>query len=93
MPLGLRVVPEEVEEVNVPLAEVAIADGKDIRLDRLLVRCGLADSVTDAARKIKQSSVLVGGVVRTHHSYRLENEPPVRLSIRVGKRIKIAAIH
>jgi tyrosyl-tRNA synthetase len=85
-------VPQDVEEVSINILDIATTGGNDIRLDRLLVRCGLAESTTDAARKLKQNSVLVEGTVRNHHTLRLESAPPVRLSIRVGKRIKIAVI-
>ena len=56
-------VPDVVEEVAVSYGDVQwtgaeAADGKLwIRLDRLLVKIGLADSATDAARKLKQNSV------------------------------------
>ncbi|HEX8817603.1 MAG TPA: tyrosine--tRNA ligase [Terriglobales bacterium] len=84
-------VPEDVEEVKVSIAEVTAGDNNDIRLDRLLVRCGLADSVSDAARKLKQGSVRVEDVVRNHHTYRID-KLPARLPIRVGKRVKIALV-
>jgi tyrosyl-tRNA synthetase len=84
-------VPESVDEISVAIADITAGDQYDVRLDRLLVRCGLADSVTDAARKLKQGSVRVEEIVRNHHTYRL-NSLPVRLPIRVGKRIKVAVI-
>ncbi|HXM19732.1 MAG TPA: tyrosine--tRNA ligase [Terriglobales bacterium] len=83
--------PEGVEEVSVDIADISAEDPYDVRLDRLLVRCGLADSVTDAVRKLKQGSVRVEEIVRNHHTYKL-NKLPVRLPIRVGKRIKVAFI-
>jgi tyrosyl-tRNA synthetase len=99
-------VPESVEEVFVKLAEIewsiSEASGLNvagdqalgIRLDRLLVKCGLADSATDAARKIKQGSVRVGGDV--FHDPRvgltLPSVSPLKLPLRVGKRLKIAVI-
>jgi tyrosyl-tRNA synthetase len=62
-----------------------------IRLDRLLVVCGLADSATDAARKLKQ------GAVRVNDN--LEQNPRImftglsaRLTLRVGRRVKVAVI-
>jgi tyrosyl-tRNA synthetase len=62
-----------------------------IRLDRLLVICGLADSTTDAARKLKQ------GAVKVNDS--LEQNPRIilaglqtRLTLRVGRRVKVAVI-
>src|SRR5271170_757675 len=65
-------VPESIEEVPVRLAEIEWSISGDtgvnvagdqtlgIKLDRLLVRCGLADSATDATRKLKQGAVKVG---------------------------------
>jgi len=86
-------VPEDVEEVIVEFQEISNAERDGIRLDRLLVRCGLADSGTDAVRKLKQGSVRVEDIVRNHHTYELgQRGLPVRLPIRVGKRIKIAVI-
>src|ERR1035437_2087603 len=60
-------VPEEAEEVLVEFAEIATTERDGIHLDRLLVRCGLADSRTDAARKLQQGSVRVEEIVRNHH--------------------------
>jgi tyrosyl-tRNA synthetase len=64
-----------------------------IRLDRLLVICGLADSATDAGRKLKQGSVRVLDNVETKTRTQIGFEGSTsRLSLRVGKRIKIAVI-
>jgi tyrosyl-tRNA synthetase len=79
-------VPEDVEELDVSFSDVSAGGELDIRLDRLLVRCGLAESVSDAARKLKQNSVRVGAIVRNHHTYRLEM-CPVKLTLRVGKKV------
>jgi tyrosyl-tRNA synthetase len=51
-------VPEDIPAV--PLPEGCTKDGA-IRLDKLLARIGLADSVTDATRKIKAGSVEING--------------------------------
>ena len=90
-------VPDLVEEVAVSYGDVQwtgaeAADGKLwIRLDRLLVKVGLADSATDAARKLKQNSVRVEDKV--------EGAPhiavlglPAKLRLRVGRKIKAALI-
>ncbi len=84
-------VPANVEEVLVEFSEVATAEKDGIHLDKLLVLCGLADSRTDAVRKLKQGSVRVEDIVRNHHTYQLP-KIPVRLPIRVGKRIKVAVL-
>jgi len=105
-------VPEDVEEVQVSLAEILGPSGDDkqilmsgldattgaiqtlhVSLAKLLVKCGLADSNTDALRKIKQNSVRVGGQTRTSPRFGIGSCPlPHRLQIRVGKRVKIAVI-
>src|SRR5499427_6289677 len=86
-------VPQDVEEVEVEFQEIANTERDGFRLDKRLIRCGLADSGADAARKLKQGAVRVEDIVRNHHTYELEGRGlPVRLTIRVGKRIKIAVI-
>jgi len=72
-----------------------------VRLDRLLVKCGLADSVSDAVRKLKANSV---SILDQHISGREypEQRPRImvtfqgsstKLMLRVGRRVKIAVIH
>jgi tyrosyl-tRNA synthetase len=73
-------VPDDVEEVAVELSETRV------RIDKLLARAGLAESVSDAARKLKQGSVKVNGEV--------ENDPTATLDLstdvvlQVGRKIK-----
>jgi tyrosyl-tRNA synthetase len=92
-------IPESAEEVSIALAEVGHVVDPDrvpnatIRADRLLVRCGLAASATDAARKIKQGSVKVGDQVHTEPYIHWPGPPPARFSVRLGKLLKIAVIH
>jgi tyrosyl-tRNA synthetase len=99
-------VPESIEEVFVNLAEIAWsiseASGVNvagdqalgIRLDRLLAKCGLADSATDAARKIKQGSVRVGDTVFRDPRIGLPSSSvsPLKFRLRVGKQLRIAVI-
>jgi tyrosyl-tRNA synthetase len=94
-----REVPENVEEVLVNIKKIEVShDQSDrvlVRLDKLLVECGLTDSTTDANRKIKQRSVKVENEVRTEPRILLFHPPvggSLKLSLRVGKRLKIAAI-
>ena len=54
-------VPEDVESVTVPFADVANKEGTAIRADRLLVAVGLASSVSEANRKIDENAVRVDG--------------------------------
>jgi len=93
-------VPEEVEDAQVDLKRIEVSrDESDrvlIRLDKLLLECGLADSTADANRKLKQRAVRVENVVTTDPRMLLlkaSGNGPVRLALRVGKRLKIAVIH
>jgi tyrosyl-tRNA synthetase len=63
-----------------------------IRLDRLLFICGLADSATDASRKIKQGAVRVFDQVWDDPRLLVDSGFPIRLLLRVGKKIKRAIV-
>jgi len=84
--------PENVEKVDVPYPEVAAAgrDGHAVKLDKLLARCGLAESVSDASRKIKQNAVRVNGDVKTELI--LPVQLPTELLVRVGRNMRRVAI-
>jgi tyrosyl-tRNA synthetase len=100
--------PESMDEVRVQYQQVRMegspsSDGDTylwVRLDRLLVICGLADSVTDAVRKIKASSVEILRPGRDrgepwespHLPIVFRGERVFKLTIRVGKKIKEALI-
>jgi len=73
-------IPEDVEEVTVEITE------NRVRLDKLLARVGLADSVSDAVRKIKQKAVRVNGEVKTDPLSPLDIRE--RLTLQVGRKIK-----
>jgi tyrosyl-tRNA synthetase len=75
-------VPEDLEEIETSM-EVT-SDGR-IRLDKLLAKVGLADSVTDAARKIRQKAVKVNAEVQTDSLISIDNQP---LILQVGRKIK-----
>jgi tyrosyl-tRNA synthetase len=90
-------VPEDVEEVSASIEEIGgsiDAQGRAlVRLDRLLVKCGLAESTTDAVRKLKQGSVRVEDeVVTDPRMILLPSAGPLKLTLRVGRRLKIAVI-
>jgi len=92
-------VPQSVEEIFLALAEiggyVADTDGgpaATLRADRLLVKCGLAASTTDAARKLKQGSVRVDDHVLKEPYFSQTGPSPMRLPLRVGKQLRIAVI-
>jgi len=93
-------VPEDVEKISITLVEIGgYISGADrdaqatVRADRLLVRCGLAASMTDAGRKLKQGSVKIDGdVQRELYFVWPAQHPPMRLPLRVGKQAKIAVV-
>ena len=73
-------IPEDVEEVTVELTE------DKVRLDKLLALVALADSVSDAARKVKQKAVKVNGELQTDPATYLDVKQPTTLQ--VGRKIK-----
>lgn len=73
-------IPEDVEEVTVEVTE------EKVRLDKLLAQVGLADSVSDAARKLKQKAVRVNGELKTDPVTYLDIAQQVTLQ--VGRKIK-----
>jgi tyrosyl-tRNA synthetase len=95
-------VPEDVEEVGVQLREVWAADDQEaifdavaqgtnwpdcrIKLDKTIAKAGLADSTTDAVRKLKQKAVSVNGEVKTDPV--IFWNPTSQMMLRVGKRIR-----
>ncbi len=72
-------VPAEIETVALP--EGVLKDGA-IRVDKLLARIGLTESVSDAARKIKAGAVEINGVKWTALTW---TESAPELLIQVGK--------
>jgi tyrosyl-tRNA synthetase len=78
------------DEVPDDLAEIVASvestpDGR-VRLDKLLAREGLADSVSDAVRKLKQKSVRVNGQVITDPIAHIDLSQA--LVLQVGRKIK-----
>jgi tyrosyl-tRNA synthetase len=84
-------VPENVEQVSLKFADVAAhGDHQAVKLDKVLAKAGLADSVSDGQRKIKQKAVKVDGKV--HAEPVLQVAVPAELTVRVGRLIKKVAI-
>ncbi len=84
-------VPQDIEEVNIAIADVAAPSvSGSVKLDKLLARAGLADSVADGARKIKAKSVRVDGEVKLDPILRVSVGD--KLTIRVGRLLKRVAI-
>jgi tyrosyl-tRNA synthetase len=81
---------DDLEEVALMFADVAGPKG-ELHIPKLLVRLGLATSGAEASRKIDEKAVRIEGDV----SGRLRpwfNELPARLTVRLGKRAKVAVI-
>jgi tyrosyl-tRNA synthetase len=92
-------VPEDVEEVFIALAEIGghVVDtdrgpAAKVRVDRVLVRCELATSTSDAGRKLKQGSVRIDDHVLTEPYFDWPGPSPMRLPLRVGRRLRVAVI-
>jgi len=99
--------PGHIDEIQVSYENVKTDDAPSasndtylwIKLDRLLVSCGLADSITDAGRKRKARAVYLlrpdGSVGEVWEDLVLPvvfSGFPVRLPIRVGKKVVAAVI-
>jgi len=83
--------PENIEQVSVKFDDVAAkGDHKAVKLDKVLAKAGLADSATDAQRKIKAKAVKVDGKV--HAEPVLPVTLPAELTLRVGRFVKKIAI-
>ncbi len=74
--------PADTETVDLP---PSVSTEKGVRVDKLLAALGLADSVTDATRKLKAGSVEINGNI--HKDLLLARATGV-LVIRVGKKWK-----
>ncbi len=81
-------VPDELEEVHLRASDIGLDGGaKQVRLDRLLHKAGLAESATDAGRKIKAGAVKVDSeVVSSPHL--AVSGMPASWVVRVGKKMK-----
>jgi tyrosyl-tRNA synthetase len=95
-----REVPEDVTEVFIALSEIGghivetdRGPEATVRADRLLLRCGLVASTTDAGRKLKQGSVRIDARVHQEPYFTQAGPPPMRLLLRVGKQLRIAVIN
>jgi tyrosyl-tRNA synthetase len=84
-------VPADIPQVAVNYADIAAKDGGGaVKLDKLLARCGLAESVTDGLRKIKAKSVQIDGAVKTEPILHLKL--PTEVTIRVGRLLRKVTI-
>jgi tyrosyl-tRNA synthetase len=91
-------VPENVETVEILRADVeqkidppdAVHSLLTVRIERLIHKAGLADSLSDARRKIEQGAVRIDGEVTTKMAEYLT--PDVPHMVRVGKKLKRISI-
>jgi tyrosyl-tRNA synthetase len=81
-------VPENLEEFEIDTAEVGvITDGvANVKLDKVIAKAGLAESNSDAQRKIKAGSVKLNG--ETHKELYLQTSFPAEIVLRVGRKMK-----
>jgi tyrosyl-tRNA synthetase len=83
---------EDLEEVSISAGEAGWSDEtKSVRLEKIMVLCGLAASGTEAARKLKENAVRVDDSVQSAPKLAVSSLP-VRLTVRVGKRARVAVI-
>jgi len=85
---------EGLEEVRIPYADIAgtTNDGVlQIRVPKLIVRAGLAQSGAEATRKLAENAVRIDGETISGAAIQIA-AVPARITVRVGKRVKIAAI-
>ena len=90
-----RAVAEDLEEVPVTYADVvgnsSVPGELSIRLPKLLVHLGLAASGAEASRKLTEKAVKLDGETATNAIIPIE-KLPARLTVRLGKRAKVAII-
>ena len=87
---------EEMLPISVLFVDVAAPNGSNVggnvqvRLDKLLARTGLATSVTDGLRKVKQNAVKVDGQLKTEVVVTVTLG--VEFTLRAGKKMVRVAI-
>jgi len=81
---------EGLEEVRIAAADLGRDMDGRVRLSKLLTTVGLAASATEADRKVKEGAVRIDGEVFKQSHIALNGS--TRLTLRVGKRAKIAVI-
>ncbi len=86
---------EDLEEVAVAYADLVGQSGAPgalaVRLPRLLVALGLANSGAEASRKIAEGAVKLDGATASNALIALERLP-TRMVVRLGKRARVAVI-
>jgi tyrosyl-tRNA synthetase len=85
---------EDLEEIDIAFADVTAANeagALHVRVPKLLVALGLAASASEANRKITEKAAKINGEVVTSNVLTVDNLP-ARLTVRLGKRAKVAII-
>jgi tyrosyl-tRNA synthetase len=91
---------EDLEEVHMSYADLVGPSGAppsgdsanlQIRVPKLLVKLGLATSGAEASRKLAENAVKIDGEVVTNASFS-SIKLPARLTVRIGKKAKVALI-
>jgi tyrosyl-tRNA synthetase len=85
---------EDLEEIDIAFADVTAANEAGllhVRLPKLLAALGLAASTTEANRKVNERAVKIDGEVVASNVLTLDALPS-RLTVRLGKRAKVAVI-
>ena len=85
-------VPEDIETMRVPFADIATKEGDGVRLDKLLTLMGLAASTSEAGRKIKEKAVRVNGETMAHPTLAMKASEQAVLTVQLGRKIKRAVI-
>jgi tyrosyl-tRNA synthetase len=81
-------VPENLEEVEIDASDVGVVtDGAaNLKLDKIIAKAGLAESNSDAQRKIKAGSLKIDG--ETCKELYLQTSLPAEKVFRVGRKMK-----
>jgi tyrosyl-tRNA synthetase len=83
---------EDLEEIAISASDAGWSEeAPAIVLSKLLVATGLAASTTEAARKMKENAVRIDDAVQSAPKLGIASLP-ARLTLRVGKRAKVANI-
>jgi tyrosyl-tRNA synthetase len=84
--------PEDLPEVRVSAVEVGWSEEQPaVSVDKLVARCGLAASTTEASRKRAEKSVRINDEVVGGAKYPVA-ALPARVALRVGKRAAMAVV-
>ena len=79
---------EPADTETVPAPASAVSD-RGIRIDKLIAAVGLAESNTDATRKVKSGAVEINNVI---FKDLVITDPPAMLVLRVGKKWKRVSV-